>query len=54
MKTFHVTTASGADIEVHGDRAELDDQHQTITVYAGDDVVGSFRSYTSFWAESEA
>ena len=54
MTTYHVTTASGADVTVTGDRTELDEARMTITVYSGDDVVGSFRSYSSFWADAEA
>lgn len=53
MSTYHVTTASGADVTVVGDRAELDTQTSAVNVYSGDALVASFRSFTSIWTEPD-
>lgn len=46
-KTYRVGTATGEVVEVNADRLSMDDSGIAITLYVGDDVVGSFRGFNS-------
>ena len=47
-KKYIVITAQGTEVEVQATRAEEDDNGSRVKFYDGEDVIASFRSYSSF------
>lgn len=50
-KTFVITKANGEEVEVKGTHAEEESDRAQVKVYDGDDIVASFRGYTSFYVD---
>lgn len=53
-KTFVVSKADGKEVTVTGTSAEEDPNSSAVRIFDGDDIVASFRGYSSFYVEGSS